>query len=182
MSDTPTTVDPELVALWGALPLGRRSAAGALRALAQSTGIEETVLERHWRAALLTELADLASAEIGVQLVDAGLERDPATEAVTASVRILATVGARYPQLLDYDAPSSPELERAVTAPLRDVLERAQAEGAIRDDVPLEHLGASLRGLLSGTLRAALESGADLDAAGAAVARLFLEAARPQPD
>ena len=77
-----------------------------------------------------------------------------AAEAVTASVRILATVATRYPQLLDQDAPSpSPEFEREVTAPLRAVLERAQAEGAIRDDVPLEQLGASLRGLLGGTLR-----------------------------
>jgi hypothetical protein len=102
---------------------------------------------------------------------------------VTASVRILASVAARYPQLLDQDAPCpSSHLEREVAASLRAVLERAQAEGAIRDDVSLEQLAASLRGLLAGTLRAARRSGADLDAAGPAVARLFLEAARPQAD
>ena len=116
-------------------------------------------------------------------IAGAGLERTPAAEAVTASVRILASVAARYPQLLDQDAPCpSPHLEREVAAPFRAVLERAQAEGAIRDDVSLEQLAASLCGLLAGTLRAARRSGADLEAAGPAVARLFLEAARPQAD
>ena len=121
-----------------------------------------------------------AVAETARELAGAGLERTPAAEAVTASVRILASVAARYPQLLDPDASSSlAELECEETAPLRAVLERAQAEAAIRDDVPLEQLGASLRGLLGGTLRVARQRGADLDAAGADVARLFLEAARP---
>ena len=177
----PTTPEEELETLWAALRLEQSSAAGTLRALAASTGIDEAVLEQHWRAALLTEVAQLATAETGRQLAAAGLDHGPAAQAVTASVRILATVAARYPQLLDHDAPSpSPELEQEVVAPLRSVLQRARAEGAIRDDVPLEQLGASLRGLLAGTLRAARLSGTDLDAAGAAVARLFLEAARPQ--
>jgi hypothetical protein len=92
-------------------------------------------------------------------------ERSSAAEAVAASVRILATVASRDPHLLDHDQPSpSPECEAA--APFRAVLERARTEGAIRNDVPLEQLGASLRGLLAGTLRAARLRGADLDAAG----------------
>ena len=45
-------LEPELCRLWAALPLGRRSAVGTLRALAESTGIDEVVLERHWREAL----------------------------------------------------------------------------------------------------------------------------------
>jgi hypothetical protein len=183
MSEAPTTHDRELAALWASLPLGQRSAAGTLRALAASTGIDEALLERHWREALLTEVELVAAAETGQQLAGAGLERSSAAEAVTASVRILSSVAARYPQLLDQDArPASPEFERAVAAPLRAVLQRAQAEGVLRDDVPLEQLGASLRGLLRGTLRAALRSGADPRAAGTVVARLFLEAARPQTE
>ncbi len=178
MSDATTPLDAELAALWAEFPLGERSAAAALRTLAESTGIDEAVIERHWREALLTEVAQLAAAETGRLLAAAALERTPAAEAVTASVQILASIAARYPQLLDRDAPvPSPALEREVVAPMRAVFERAQAEGAIRDDVPLEQLAASLRGLLAGTLRAVRQSGADLDVAGAAVARLFLEAA-----
>ena len=175
VNDATTTLDPKLAAL----PLEQRSDAGTLRALAESTGIHQAVLERHWREALLTEVAQLAAAEIGRQLAGAGLAQRPAAEAVTASVRIIASVAARYPQLLDQGAPPpSPEFEREVGARLRNVFERAQAEGAIRDDVALEQLGASLWGLMGGTLRAARQSGADLDAGGEAIARLFLEAAR----
>jgi hypothetical protein len=165
--------------LWAALPLERRSAVASLQSLAESTGIDPAVLEQHWREALLTEVARLGADEIGRQLAAAELDRGPAAEAITASVQILASVAARYPQLLDHEPPASPQFEREVAAPLRAVLERAQAEGAIRRDVPLDQLGASLRGLLAGTLRAALRTGADLDESGAAVARLFLEASRP---
>ena len=96
MSDATTRLDAELAALWVELPLGERSAAGTLRALAESTGIDEAVLERHWREALLTEVAQLAANETGRLLAAAALERTPAAEAVTASVRILATVATRY--------------------------------------------------------------------------------------
>ncbi len=65
MSDATTPLDAELAALWAELPLGERSAAAALRTLAESTGIDEAVLERHWREALLTEVAQLAAADTG---------------------------------------------------------------------------------------------------------------------
>ena len=178
MSDATTPLDAELAALWAALPLGERSAAAALRTLAESTGIDEAVIERHWREALLTEVAQLAAAEVGRQVADAGLERPGSRGGHGLGAdprrRRRALPAAARPGCTS----CSPEFEREVAAPLRAVFERAQAEGAIRDDVPLEQLGASLRGLLGGDPARRPAEQLDLDAAGAAVARLFLEAAR----
>jgi AcrR family transcriptional regulator len=173
-------LDEEVAALWSALPLQQRTAASTLRTLADATGIEPGLLQRHWRDALLVEVTHLAQDEIRRQFDAAELERMTPTEAITESVRILASIAARYPQVLEHDSPAnSRSFEHDPETPLRSTFARARAEGVIRDDVTLEQLAASLRGLLAGTLRAAERTGADLNAAAAAVARLFLEAANP---
>jgi TetR/AcrR family transcriptional regulator, mexCD-oprJ operon repressor len=173
-------LDEEVAALWSALPLQQRTAASTLRTLADATGIEPGLLQRQWRDALLVEVTHLAQDEIRRQFDAAELERMTPTEAITESVRILASIAARYPQVLEHDSPAnSRSFEHDPEPPLRSTFARARAEGVIRDDVPLEQLAASLRGLLAGTLRAAERTGADLNAAAAAVARLFLEAANP---
>jgi AcrR family transcriptional regulator len=174
------SLDQELAALWSALPLEQRTAAATLSTLADATGIEPGLLQRHWRDALLVEVTDLARDEILREFEAAELERKTPTEAITASVRILASIAARYPQVLEHNSPvDSAGFKHDPEPPLRRTFARAQAEGVIRDDVPLEQLAASLRGLLAGTLRAAQRTGSDLNVAAAAVARLFIEAAKP---
>jgi AcrR family transcriptional regulator len=172
-------LDQEVAALWSALPLEQRTAASTLRTLADATGIEPGLLQQHWRVALLAEVTHLAQDEIRRQFDAAELERMSPTDAITESVRILASIAARYPQVLEHDSPANAcSYEHDPEPALRRTFVRAQAEGVIRDDVLPEQLAASLRGLLAGTLRAAERTGADLNAAAAAIARLFLEAAK----
>jgi AcrR family transcriptional regulator len=96
------SLDQELAALWSALPLEQRTAAATLSTLADATGIEPGLLQRHWRDALLVEVTDLARDEILREFEAAELERKTPTEAITASVRILASIAARYPQVLEH--------------------------------------------------------------------------------
>ncbi len=76
--------------------------------------------------------------------------------------------------------PDPEEFERSLARPLRDVLERGQAEGSIRGDIPSEWLAESLVSLVVSILLARPVLGPEDTIS--AVTRLFLEGAAAGSD
>ena len=125
--------------------------------VAAAAGVGRATLYRYFpsRQALLDELADVALEQAGERLAAAGLERLAAAEAISRAVRALVAVGDYFVVLeRERVRPDPARLEGQIGAPLRAVLERGQASGEIRDDVPASWLTEALLGLVVSILLA----------------------------
>ena len=147
--------------------------------VATAAGVGRATLYRYFpsREALLEELAQVALREAGDALAAARLESVSVEEGVERAVRALVAVGAYFIVLAG--APARPEPQRfaqAVALPLRTLLERGQAAGGIRADVPSWWLTEALISLVVGVAGAAAQLGAEDRVA--AVVSLFLDGAR----
>jgi AcrR family transcriptional regulator len=155
--------------------------------VALAAGVARATLYRYFpsRDALLDELARAAARDASERLAGAGLDRVPAAEGVVRAVRALVAVGD-YFVLLERGRgrAGAGEYERRVGAPLRELVERGQAAGEVRADVPAAWLAEALVGLVVSLLRATPRGGVEDRVA--AIADLFLDGVRdrridPQP-
>jgi TetR/AcrR family transcriptional regulator, mexCD-oprJ operon repressor len=147
--------------------------------VAEAAGVARATVYRYFptRDALLDELIGNALREVETRLTAARIDEVDAEEGVVRAVRALVEVGDLFVLLTRERARGGPEqYERKLMAPLRRVLERAQASGDIRRDIPGNRLIESLVGGAVGLLTSSSPLGTeDLTAT---ISSLFLEGAR----
>ena len=144
--------------------------------VAAAAGVGRATVYRYFpsRQVLLDELADVALERAGERLTAASLDRVPAPEAISRAVRALVDVGDYFVVLeRERVRPDPARLEAQIGARLRTVLERGQANGEIRDDVPATWLTEALLGLVVNILVAPRLLGAEDTIA--AITSLFLD-------
>jgi AcrR family transcriptional regulator len=147
--------------------------------VAAAAGVARATVYRYFpnRQALLDELGELAVRDAGTRLASARIDEVPVEEGVARAVRALVDVGDYFIVLARERVQPEPEqFDQRITAPLRRFLERGQATGAIRDDIPSSWLTDSLVGLVVSVLPSAPSLGKE-DAI-AVITSLFLEGAR----
>jgi hypothetical protein len=98
-------------------------------------------------------------------------------EGLARAVRALVDVGDYFIVLArERVQPEPDQFEQTITTPLRRLLERGQATGAIRDDIPSSWLTDSLVGLVVSVLPSTPSLGKEDTIA--AITSLFMEGAR----
>ena len=160
-----------------------RGGEASLNDVAITAEVSRATLYRYFptRQALLDQLAQAALDETGDRLAAANLENVSIDEGVTRAVRALVTVGDQYLVLArEHVQPDPDEYERRLAAPVRALLERGQAAGAIRADVAASWLTESLVGLAASALISSADSFGTEDAI-AAITALFLHGASQHP-
>ena len=160
-----------------------RGGEASLNDVAITAEVSRATLYRYFptRQALLDQLAQAALDETGDRLAAANLENVSIDEGVTRAVRALVTVGDQYLVLArEHVQPDPDEYERRLAAPVRALLERGQAAGAIRADVAASWLTESLVGLVASALISSADSFGTEDTI-AAITALFLHGASQHP-
>jgi TetR/AcrR family transcriptional repressor of mexCD-oprJ operon len=159
--------------------LAARGAQASMSDVAAAAGVARATLYRYFpsRDALLDELARVAVGDAAERLAGASLDRVPAPEGVLRAVRALVGVGDYFVLLERERARAGPgEYERNVGRSLRQILERGQAAGEIRNDVPAAWLTEALVGLVASVLLATPQLGVEDRVA--AIGSLFLDGVR----
>ena len=145
--------------------------------VAAEAGVARGTLYRYFpsRGALLDELAHVAAASAGERLAAARVDEVPAREGVVRAVRALLEAGDAFIAIAR-ERTRSPSFDELVTGPLRRLVERAQADGQLRDDVPAPWLAEAL---LATTVALVLPSPKlGREDAVAAISGLYLDGAR----
>jgi AcrR family transcriptional regulator len=146
--------------------------------IATAAGVSRGTIYRHFptRAALLRTLADSASTEAKQRVHDANLENVPIEDAIGRAARALVAVANRYPATLQDPTILGTE-NPAIREPLTTLLQRGQADGRIRSDVPLDCLLESLLALVTACLRSGSHHGHGTEDISTMIVRLFLQGA-----
>jgi hypothetical protein len=112
-----------------------------------------------------------------VRLASASIDTVSPDEGVARAVRALVDMGSLFVVLArERQRPGGERLERGLVEPLRRLVQRGQASGDIRDDIPPARLVESLIGLIVGMLPSAPALGReDMTAT---ITDLFLDGAR----
>jgi TetR/AcrR family transcriptional regulator, mexCD-oprJ operon repressor len=150
--------------------------------LAVAIGVSRATLYRHVRSreALFSALRAQAVEDARQLLDEANLERVDVPEAIARIARALVAVGNRYAFLVERYAQPRPS-QISISDPIVATIERGQADGTLRDDVPADWLMDSLLRLLSaGVIVDSLRELGPEEVAANAV-RLFLDGARARP-
>jgi AcrR family transcriptional regulator len=146
--------------------------------IADAAGVSRGTVYRHFptRDALLRTLADSASTEAKQRLQDANLESVPIQDGIGRAARALVAVANQYPATLQDPTILGAE-NPAIREPLTTLLQRGQADGRIRSDVPLDCLLESLLALVAACLRSGSHHGHGTEDVSAMIVRLFLQGA-----
>ena len=147
--------------------------------VAAAAGVGRATVYRYFpsREALLDELARVALRDAGDRLVAGNLDKVPVEEGIARAVRALVGVGDYFIVLArERVRPEPGELEARLAAPLRALIERGQATGEIRADLPAGWLTEALLGLVVSVLVASPSLGAEDTIA--AITTLFLDGGR----
>jgi AcrR family transcriptional regulator len=151
----------------------------SMSAVAAAAGVARATVYRYFpnRQALLDELAELAVKRAGERLTAARIDAISVPDGVTRAVRALVDVGDLFIVLARQRLrPEAEEFESDVGRPLRQLVERGQAAGVIRDDIPSGWLTDSLLGLVVSLMASSPSHGREDIVA--AISSLFLEGAR----
>ncbi|MDQ6819676.1 MAG: TetR/AcrR family transcriptional regulator [Actinomycetota bacterium] len=147
--------------------------------VAEAAGVARATVYRYFpsREALLDELAQAAVSDVDARLASARIDEVSPEEGIARAVRALVDVGDSFLLVARERWRSEPErFERQFTQPVRQLFERAQASGDIRDDIASARLTESLIGLILGVLTSTPALGKEDMIA--EVTSLFLDGAR----
>ena len=161
--------------------LARRGEQASMADVATAAGVARATVYRYFpnREALFEALGRLAVEEAGERLQAGRLQEVPVPEAFERAVRALVAVGDYFVVVSRERArPDPAEFERRVASPLRALVERAQSQGEVRDDLPASWLMESLIGIIVSGLQTQPSLGAEDTVAG--ITSLFLNGARLQ--
>jgi TetR/AcrR family transcriptional repressor of mexCD-oprJ operon len=151
----------------------------SMNEVAEAAGVARATVYRYFpnREALLEALAQTALQDVDRRLASASIDTVSPDEGVTRAVRALVDMGSLFVVLArERQRPGGERLERGLVEPLRRLVERGQASGDIRDDIPPARLVESLIGLIVGMLPSAPALGReDMTAT---ITDLFLDGAR----
>lgn len=151
-----------------------QGAQASMNDVAEAAGVARATVYRYFpsREALLDELAQTAIRDVEARLASARIGEVAPEEGIARAVRALVDVGDSFVLLARERVRSAPEL----TQPVRQLFERGQASGDIRDDIASARLTESLIGLIVGVLTSTPALGKeDMTAT---ITRLFLDGAR----
>jgi TetR/AcrR family transcriptional regulator, mexCD-oprJ operon repressor len=153
--------------------------------VAAAAGVARATVYRYFpnREALLDELAQAAVRDLDARLASARIDAVAPEEGIARAVRALLDVGDPIVLLVRRHPRSDRDrFERSVVRPLRELFERGQADGDVRQDISSARLTESLLGLVVGVFTSAPALGReDMTAM---IAGLFLDGARarsPRP-
>jgi TetR/AcrR family transcriptional regulator, mexCD-oprJ operon repressor len=159
-----------------------RGESASMRDVAASAGVARATLYRYFpnRQALLDELVTLAVDDAQARLAAARLEEVSMQEGISRAVRALVEVGDAFVVLArELVQPGAGQFESSVSRPLRQLVERAQAGGDLRNDVPAPWLTDSLVGLVVSVMGS--HPGTGREDTVARITTLFLDGARLRP-
>src|SRR5919108_2002319 len=159
--------------------LAQRGEQASMADVAAAAGVARATVYRYFpnREALFEALARLAVEEAGERLQAGRLQDVPVPDAFERAVRALVGVGDSFVVVSRQSArPDPAEFERRVASPLRALVERAQALGEVRDDLPASWLMESLIGIVVGGLQTRPSLGVEDTVAG--ITSLLLDGAR----
>jgi TetR/AcrR family transcriptional repressor of mexCD-oprJ operon len=151
----------------------------SMNEVAEAAGVARATVYRYFpnREALLDELAQTAVRDVDKRLASARIDAVSPQEGVARAVRALVDVGNLF-VVLARERPRSgvDGFERGLVEPLRQLVERGQTSGDIRDDLTAARLTESLIGLIVGMLTSTPALGReDMTAT---ITSLFLDGAR----
>ena len=161
--------------------LAERGEQASMADVAGAAGMARATVYRYFpnREALFEALGRLALEEAGERLQAGRLEEVAVADAFERAVRALAAVGDSFVVVSRETARTdSEEFEQRVASPLRGLIERAQASGEVRDDLPASWLMESLIGIIVSGLQTRPSLGVEDTVAG--ITSLFLDGARLQ--
>jgi TetR/AcrR family transcriptional repressor of mexCD-oprJ operon len=147
--------------------------------VATAAGVARATVYRYFpnRQSLLDELARAAVREAGERLSSARIDEVPVREAVTRAVRALVDVGDLFVVLArERLRPEGEQFERRVAGPLRALVERGQANGDIRADVPSAWLTDALLGVVVNVVSSRVQRGREDTVA--AITSVYIDGAR----
>jgi AcrR family transcriptional regulator len=156
--------------------LAAHGPAASMNDVAATAGVARATVYRYFpnRQVLLDELALLALREIDERIGSARLDEVPLQEGVTRVIRALVDVGDLF-IVLARERARPDEVDRALSGPVTDLLERGRADGEIRDDLPVRWLTEALLGVTLSVLTSSPRRGREDTVA--AIASLVLDGA-----
>jgi TetR/AcrR family transcriptional regulator, mexCD-oprJ operon repressor len=147
--------------------------------VATAAGVARATVYRYFpnREALLEALAQATVSDVDARLASARINEVAPEEGIARAVRALVDVGDSFVLLARERLRSDPaRFERSLTQPLRQLFERGQAAGDIRDDITSARLTEAMIGLIVGVVTSTPPLGReDMTAT---INRLFLDGAR----
>jgi TetR/AcrR family transcriptional regulator, mexCD-oprJ operon repressor len=161
--------------------LAERGEQASMADVAAAAGMARATVYRYFpnREALFEALGRLAIEEAGERLQAGRLQDVPVPEAFERAVRALVAVGDYLVVVARESARGDPaEFEQRVASPLRQLIERGQSLGEVRDDLPASWLMESLIGIVVSALQTRPSLGVEDTVAG--ITSLFLDGARLQ--
>lgn len=162
--------------------IAARGEQASMSDVASEAGVARATLYRYFssRAELLDEVARVAAQEAADRLALARLDDLELRESVVRAVRALLEVGDPLVALAREGwQPQSNEFRDLVEQPLRTLVERGQASGQLRGDVPATWLTEMLLALIVSALAARPVLGRE-DAV-AAISSLYLDGTHTRP-